>query len=119
MSRLYNILNKLCTVEDVTPSSISSFISVNSGYTVSDLSVKRCGKMMTIYFIVARNTESPAGATMHIGTIASAYRPAATSGGASATFRELIGVDGTVYARPATNVGAGSREGYAMTYMLA
>ena len=118
MSRLYNILNKLCTVEDVTPSSISSFISVNSGYTVSALSLKKCGKILSVYFTVKRTAESPAGATMTIGTLASAYRPAENSGGASATFRELVLPDGTVYARPATTVPSGSTEGYAIMYLL-
>lgn len=119
MKREYDIISKLCTVEDITPSSVSSFITVNSGYTISGLSVKKCGKMLSVYFVVTRNTATPANDTMRIGTITSAYRPVVTSGGASATFRELIATDGTVYARPATPVGAGSGEGYAMTYILA
>lgn len=118
MSRLYNILSKLCTVEDVAPSSVSSFMTVNSGYTITGLSVKKCGKLCSVYFVVSRNAATSAGETIQPGTITSGFRPATIAGGASATFRELVGTDGKIYARPATAVSAGSSEAFAIMYLL-
>lgn len=118
MSRLYNILSELCTVEDITPSSVSSFMTVNSGYTITGLSVKKCGKLCSVYFGMSRNAATAAGETMQPGTIKSEFRPAVLSGGASATFRELVGTDGRIYARPATAVSAGSAESFAIMYLL-
>lgn len=117
--RLYEVLNLVAAtiVKDVTPSSISSFIAVNSGYTVADLVVKKCGKVLAINFLVSRNTATGADITMNIGTIASQYRPVINSGGASASFREIVATDGTVYARPATQVAAGSQEAFTIMYL--
>lgn len=112
------IADKLPIKQDITPSSISDFITLNSGFTVSSLAVVKYGNILSINFGVKRNTQWEANETGTIGTLKSAYRPAMNSGGASATFRELVGSDGRVYARPATRVLANSAESYSIIYLI-
>ena len=113
------LLTKQMTVENVTPSSISDFITVNSGFTVSNLSALKYGRLLILNCTVKRSTSWAAGSTGTVGTIKSGYRPVVNSGGASATFRELIGTDGRLYLRPATDVGANSEEAVTIMYALA
>lgn len=115
---LTKILDML-TVKDITPGTVAGFITVNSGFTVSNVSVKRYGRLASINFTVSKSTQMPTGATQTIGTLKSEFRPIVNSGGASATFRELVGTDGRVYVRPATDVAAGSGEAFTITYLLA
>lgn len=112
------IADKLPIKQDITPSSVSDFITLNSGFTVSSLAVVKYGNILSINFVVTRNIEWKAGTTGIIGTLKTAYRPAINSGGASATFREIVGTDGRVYARPATGVLANSGEAYMINYLI-
>lgn len=109
----------MLTVKDITPGSISGFITTNSGFTVANVTVKRYGRIASINFTVSKSTEMPAGQTQTIGTLKSDFRPIVNSGGASATFREIVGTDGRFYVRPATAVGADSAEAVTIMYLLA
>lgn len=118
MSRPYDILEALADVKDITPSSVSNFITTNSGFTVSDVDVKKYGKLLAVNFIVTRNVAWAANDTGEIGTLKQNFRPKINSGGASATFRELVLTDGRVYARPGSAVSANSREAYSIMYLV-
>lgn len=117
MKREHDLIAELATVKDISPGSVSDFASVNSGFTLSNIVVKKLGKLLAISFVVKRNVDWEAQQTGTICTLKEKYRPAVNSGGASATFRELVAADGTVYARPGSKVNANSGEAYVILYM--
>lgn len=119
MLDMKKLLTKMLTVKDVTPSSIGSFISTYSGYTVSNLEVKQYGKILSVKFTLKRNVAWGADSTGTVGVIASGYRPVVLSGCASATFKGIVNTDGTVYLRPTSAVSANNAENVAMMYILA
>ena len=118
MLNLKKILTKMLTVEDITPGSISSFITTNTGFTVSNLSVKKYGRLVCVNFLVSYNQAWAANSTGTIGTIKTGYRPVVNSGGASATFREIVATTGVVYLRPGGAIAANSPEAVAIMYVL-
>lgn len=113
------LLTNMMTVEDITPVSISDFITAHTNFTISSLSVKKYGRLLAVNFLVKYSSTWNAGSTGNIGTIKSGFRPAVTAGGASASFRELVATNGEVYLRAADTIAANSNEAVAIMYILA
>ena len=96
-------------VIDITPSSISNFITASSGFTITTLEVYQYGQIIQGFFRVARSTSWNAGASLNIGTIASGYRPKCpTSIGADSVNGVITSSDGNVYIRPTIAISANS-----------
>lgn len=96
----------------------ANLISLNSGFSIQNIEVRQHGELLAVNFGVKYSSQMNAGNTYVIGTLKPGYRPVINSGGASATFREIVGTDGRVYVRPATNVNAGSLETFSIMYLL-
>lgn len=103
---------------DSTTPTVANFITLNSGYSIQNLAIRRYGKLLAVNFRLKYTSSMTANTTYIIGTLNLGYRPVVNSGGASATFRELIDTDGRIYLRPATNVNANSWEAFSIMYLL-
>lgn len=108
------------TIKGATKQSISAnnFITVNSGFTVSNVEFVQQGNLLVGRFIAQRNVETGANSTITIGTLTSAYRPRVICGVMGATYRGLINANGEVIVRPYNTVNANSAENIAFIIAL-
>ena len=121
MKKEPNILLRLASYEDITPTQTSDFISLSSGFSVpiEHLKVIRCGKLMQATFRLSRNVAWNAGATANIGTIQSAYRAAINSMVQSDTAVGICGADGNVFLKPTAAITANAIQQVTLLMILA
>ncbi len=98
-----------------------AFDSVTSGVTVSNVYVAKWGEVMTLQITFKYNAAQAANASLTIGTLKSAYRPAYIVGGGSHNFAGYISNNGAVTVRNVTgsSLSANTDRWFGFTFVLA
>ena len=99
---------------------VSSNLSVTAeeGFTISNIVAVKHKTVLQIIFLVKRNVETAANATITIGTLGSEYRPRVNAGVVSPSFRGVIGIDGKIYLRPFTTIPANNLEAVCAIFLI-
>lgn len=100
-----------------TPSA-SSFITTNSGFTVSDVEIVQQGNIVFAKFPVKSASAIVANGNARIGVLTSPYRPRIICSAGGASYRGLVATDGNVILRPYNNISANSDENVTLTLIL-
>lgn len=120
MKKETDILTKLSICEDITPGSVSDFITTATGFTVSSLKVVRCGRLIQGTFSIARSSQWAAGSAVNVGTVKSEFIPATNQMISSASFSGVIAsATGAVYLRPTFTIAANAAETITFLWLTA
>lgn len=97
----------------------SNFITLNSGYSMETVYLKRYGRLIMGRFVFNTNVAIAANEQKLIGTIKEGYRPAEITGLSGVAYYGLIATNGEFYVRPYVAKSAGNADNITFMYLLA